>query len=75
LPPLFIALFAAIYRARHHLLFLLATDYMDKTFRITREQLKEIKLLLDTNGHTETKLKAAWRNSTNQEIAASIIWP
>lgn len=40
---------------------------------LTREQLKEIKLLLDNNGYTETKLKAAWRNQTNQEIAASII--
>lgn len=40
---------------------------------LTREQLKEIKVLLDNNGDTETKLKAAWRNSTNQEIAASII--
>lgn len=45
---------------------------MDKTFRITREQLKEIKLLLDTNGYTETKLKAAWRNSTNQELPPAL---
>lgn len=46
---------------------------VNKPKDLTREQLKEIKLLLDTNGYTETKLKAAWRNSTNQEIAASII--
>jgi len=46
---------------------------INKPKDLTREQLKEIKLLLDNNGYTETKLKAAWRNSTNQEIAASII--
>ena len=46
---------------------------INKPKDLTREQLKEIKVLLDNNGYTETKLKAAWRNSTNQEIAASII--
>lgn len=46
---------------------------VNKPKDLTREQLKEIKLLLDNNGYTETKLKAAWRNNTNQEIAASII--
>lgn len=46
---------------------------VNKPKDLTREQLKEIKVLLDNNGYTETKLKAAWRNSTNQEIAASII--
>lgn len=40
---------------------------------LTREQLKEIKLLLDGNGYSEAKLKTAWRNQTNHEIAASII--
>lgn len=40
---------------------------------LSREQLKEIRLLLDRNGFTEANLKAAWRHQTNQEIAASII--
>ena len=40
---------------------------------LTREQLKEIRLLLDANGFTVAKLKAAWRSETNQDIAASII--
>jgi len=40
---------------------------------LTREQLKEIRLLLDKNGYNEAKLSTAWRNQTNQEIAASII--
>ena len=40
---------------------------------LTRSQLKEIRLLLDQNGYTEANLRTAWRNQTNQEIAASII--
>lgn len=40
---------------------------------LTREQLKEVRLYLDQNGFSESNLKAAWRNQTNQEIAASII--
>jgi len=40
---------------------------------LTREQLKEVRLLLDQNGFSEAKLKTAWRNQSNQDIAASII--
>ncbi len=40
---------------------------------LTREQLKEVKLLLDQHGYSEANLKTAWRSQTNQEIAASII--
>ena len=40
---------------------------------LTREQLKEVRLLLDDNGFSETNLRTAWRNQTNHEIAASII--
>ena len=40
---------------------------------LTREQLKEIRLLLDQNGFTEANLKTAWRNQSNQDIAAGII--
>lgn len=40
---------------------------------LTREQLKEVKLLLDEAGFSEAKLSTAWRNQSNQEIAASII--
>ncbi len=40
---------------------------------LTREQLKEVKLLLDGAGYSEAKLQAAVRNQTNQDIAASII--
>jgi type I restriction enzyme R subunit len=40
---------------------------------LTREQLKEVKLLLDSEGYSEAKLQAAVRHETNQDIAATII--
>ncbi|MFW5636067.1 MAG: type I restriction-modification enzyme R subunit C-terminal domain-containing protein, partial [Thermodesulfobacteriota bacterium] len=40
---------------------------------LTRSQLREIRLLLDRHGFSEAKLRSAWRNQTNQEIAAGII--
>ena len=40
---------------------------------LTREQLREVRLLLDQHGYSEANLKSAWRNQTNQEIAAGII--
>lgn len=40
---------------------------------LTRSQLREIRLLLDSNGYTEKALQVAWRETTNEEIAASII--
>ncbi|WP_286240958.1 type I restriction-modification system endonuclease [Neptuniibacter halophilus] len=46
---------------------------VNKPKDLTREQLREIRLLLDQYGYNEAKLKTAWRNQTNQEIAASIV--
>ncbi|WP_267273600.1 type I restriction-modification system endonuclease [Pseudomonas putida] len=40
---------------------------------LTREHLREVRLLLDQNGFSEASLKSAWRSQTNQEIAASIL--
>ncbi len=40
---------------------------------LTRETLKEVRLLLDGAGYSEARLESAWRNATNQEIAASIV--
>lgn len=40
---------------------------------LTRQQLKELRLLLDQNGYSETNLRAAWRDAKNEDIAASII--
>ena len=46
---------------------------VNKPRDLTREQLKEIKLLLDGAGYSEAKLQSAVRHQTNQDIAASII--
>lgn len=46
---------------------------VNKPRDLTREQLKEIKLLLDGAGYSEAKLQTAVRNQTNQDIAASIV--
>ncbi len=40
---------------------------------LTREQLREARLLLDAHGYSEANLKAAWRNRSNVEVAASIV--
>ncbi|HAA57589.1 MAG TPA: type I restriction-modification system endonuclease [Myxococcales bacterium] len=40
---------------------------------LTRKQLKELKMRLDEAGYSERKLRAAWNEMTNQDIAASII--
>ena len=46
---------------------------VNKPRDLTRAQLKEIRLLLDNAGYSEAKLRSAWRDQTNQDIAASII--
>jgi type I restriction enzyme, R subunit len=46
---------------------------VNKPRDLTREQLKEVKLLLDGAGYSEAKLQSAVRNQTNQDIAASIL--
>jgi type I restriction enzyme, R subunit len=40
---------------------------------LTRQQLKELRLELDRAGFTEANLTTAWREATNQEIAAGIV--
>lgn len=40
---------------------------------LTREQLREVRLLLDAHGYSEANLKSAWRNRSNVDIAASIL--
>lgn len=40
---------------------------------LTRAQLKELRLLLDAQGYSEKNLQVAWRTTTNEDIAASII--
>ena len=40
---------------------------------LTREALKELRMALDAQQFTEANLRAAWRDKTSQDIAASII--
>jgi type I restriction enzyme R subunit len=40
---------------------------------LTRQQLKELVLALDQAGFTEARLATAWRELTNQDIAARIV--
>ncbi|WP_159690163.1 type I restriction-modification system endonuclease [Cognatazoarcus halotolerans] len=40
---------------------------------LTRAQLRELVLALDAAGYTETNLATAWRELTNQDIAARIV--
>ena len=40
---------------------------------LTRQQLRELALALDKAGFSEARLAAAWRDLTNQEIAARIV--
>jgi type I restriction enzyme R subunit len=46
---------------------------VNKPRDLSRKQLKEIKLLLDSAGYSEAKLQSAIRSQTNQDIAASIV--
>ncbi len=40
---------------------------------LTRQQLRELALELDRNGFSEARLSTAWRELTNQDIAARIV--
>jgi type I restriction enzyme R subunit len=40
---------------------------------LTREDLKNLRLLLAEQGFDETRLRAAWKDARNEDIAASII--
>ncbi|MEZ8105346.1 type I restriction-modification enzyme R subunit C-terminal domain-containing protein [Vibrio cortegadensis] len=40
---------------------------------LTRAQLKEIRILLDGENFKEANLQAAWKQTTNRDIAASIV--
>jgi len=46
---------------------------VNKPKDLTRAQLKEVRLLLDEHGYSEARLQSAWRNQTQQEMAASIV--
>lgn len=49
------------------------TTVLTRPRELTRKQLRELKLALDAAGYTEANLDTAWRETTNQDIAASIV--
>jgi type I restriction enzyme R subunit len=49
------------------------TVVVNKPRDLTRDQLREVKLLLDNHGYSEVRLQGAVRSQTNKDIAASII--
>jgi type I restriction enzyme R subunit len=46
---------------------------MQRPRELTRADLKSLRLALDEAGYSEGQLQSAWRNATNEDIAASII--
>ena len=44
-----------------------------RPWELTRKDLRELRLALDARGYSEASLAAAWRETTNQEMAASIM--
>ena len=49
------------------------TTVLTKPWELSRKDLRELKLALDQRGYSETTLATAWRETTNQEMAASIM--
>ena len=46
---------------------------LTRPWELTRKDLRALKLALDTKGYSEASLTTAWRDTTNQEMAASIM--
>lgn len=49
------------------------TAVLTRPRSLTRQQLRELQLQLDRAGFTERNLEVAWREKTNQDIAARIV--
>lgn len=49
------------------------TTVLTRPRELTRKQLRELAMALDQAGFTETGLATAWRETTNQDIAARIV--
>ena len=49
------------------------TVVLQRPWELTRKDLRELRLALDARGYSEASLATAWRETTNQEIAASIM--
>ena len=49
------------------------TLVLTRPWELSRRDLRELRLALDQRGYSETTLATAWRDTTNQEMAASIM--
>jgi type I restriction enzyme R subunit len=49
------------------------TIVVQRPQELTREELRQLRLELDAAGFTDSKIKRAWADAKNEEIAASII--
>jgi type I restriction enzyme R subunit len=49
------------------------TTVLQRPWELTRANLRALRLALDARGYSETSLATAWRETTNQEMAASIM--
>ena len=49
------------------------TTVLQRPWELTRADLRALRLALDHRGYSETSLATAWRETTNQEMAASIM--
>jgi type I restriction enzyme R subunit len=49
------------------------TTVLQRPWELTRQDLRALKLALDQRGYTEATLATAWRETTNQAMAASIM--
>ena len=71
-PEDYLNAFAAFIRSHQNSIPALVT-VLTRPRELTRKQLKELLFALDNNGYNEAKLATAWREMTNQEIAARIV--
>jgi type I restriction enzyme R subunit len=49
------------------------TTVLQRPWELTRKDLRELRLALDQRGYNEATLATAWRETTNQDMAASIM--
>jgi type I restriction enzyme R subunit len=49
------------------------TTVLQRPWELTRKDLRELRLALDRRGYNEATLATAWRETTNQAMAASIM--
>ena len=49
------------------------TTVLQRPWELTRADLRALRLALDARGYSETTLATAWRETTNQDMAASIM--